>query len=89
MKEHRIGEIHVTADGTKLYFHSDRTGDKAGLDIWTLQKVNSEWQTPELILSQFVGEPSMDNAGNIYFTHNFYNNQSQMIEADSYVALKK
>jgi hypothetical protein len=51
--------------------------------------VNGEWQEPELILSQFAGESSMDNNGNIYFTHHFYDNQSEMIEADIYVALKK
>jgi len=138
MKDYRMGEMHITADGNTLYFHSDRTGGKGGLDIWASQKVNGEWQTPEnvapvntegnegwpfltqdgnelwftrtylgspaiysslklngewqepvLILSQFAGESSMDNAGNIYFTHHFYNNQSQMIEADIYVALKK
>jgi hypothetical protein len=138
MKEYQMGEMHITADGNTLYFHSDRADGKGGLDIWASQKVNGEWQTPqnvaavntdgdegwpfltqdgnelwftrtymgspaiyrslkvdgtwqepELILSQFAGESSMDNNGNIYFTHHFYNNQSQMIEADIYVAIKK
>jgi hypothetical protein len=138
MKDYRMGEMHITADGNTLYFHSDRAGGKGEFDIWTSQKVNGEWQTPEnvatvntegnegwpfltqdgnelwftrtylgspaiyrslkvngewqepeLILSQFAGESSMDNNGNIYFTHHFYNNQSEMIEADIYVALKK
>jgi len=138
MKEYRMGEMHITADGKTLYFHSDRAGGKGGLDIWASQKIDGEWQTPEnvaavnsegdegwpfltqdgnelwftrmymgspaiyrslkvngewqepeLILSQFAGESSMDNAGNIYFTHHFYNNESKMIEADIYVALKR
>jgi hypothetical protein len=138
MKTYRMGEMHITADGNTLYFHSDRTNGKGGLDIWTSQKIDGEWQTPvnveavntegnegwpfltqngnelwftrtyqgspaiyrsqkingewqppELILSQFAGESSMDNNGNIYFTHHYYNNQSQMIEADIYVALKR
>jgi hypothetical protein len=138
MKEYRMGEMHISADGGTLYFHSDRADGKGGLDIWASQKVNGEWQTPqtvaavnsvgdegwpfltqdgnelwftrtysgspaiyrslkvngewqepELILSQFAGESSMDNNGNIYFTHHFYNNQSQMIEADIYVAYQK
>jgi hypothetical protein len=138
MKDYRMGEMHITADGNTLYFHSDRADGKGGLDIWASQKVNGEWQTPEnvaavnsadnegwpfltqdgnelwftrlyrgspaiyrslkvngawqepvLILSQFAGESSMDNDGNIYFTHHFYNNESKMIEADIYVAYKK
>jgi hypothetical protein len=138
MKDYQMGEMHISADGNMLYFHSDRAGGKGGLDIWESQKVNGEWQTPVnvaavnsagdegwpfltqdgnelwftrtymgspaiyrslkvdgawqepvLILSQFAGESSMDNAGNIYFTHHFYNNESKMIEADIYVAYKK
>lgn len=138
MKDYQMGEMHISADGNTLYFHSDRAGGKGGLDIWVSQKVNGEWQTPEnvaavntvgdegwpfltqdgnelwftrtymgspaiyrslkvngawqepvLILSQFAGESSMDNSGNIYFTHHFYNNESKMIEADIYVAYKK
>jgi hypothetical protein len=57
--------------------------------IYRSLKVDGEWQEPELILSQFAGESSMDNEGNIYFTHHFYNNQWKMIEADIYVAVKK
>jgi hypothetical protein len=138
MKDYRMGEMHISADDGTLYFHSDRSGGKGGLDIWASQKVDGEWQTPEnvavvntegnegwpfltqdgnelwftrtylgspaifrslkvhgewqepeLILSQFAGESSIENNGNIYFTHHFYNNESQMIEADIYVALKK
>jgi hypothetical protein len=138
MKEYQVGEMHITADGNTMYFHSGRAGGKGGLDIWKTQKINGEWQPPEnveavntagdegwsfltqdgnelwftrtymgspaiyrstkvdgewqepeLILSQFAGESSLDNNGNIYFTHHFYNNASQMIEADIYVAYKK
>jgi hypothetical protein len=31
----------------------------------------------------------MDSDRNIYFTHHFYNNESQMLEADIYVAYKQ
>jgi hypothetical protein len=47
MKDYRMGEMHITADGNTLYFHSDRAGGKGEFDIWTSQKVNGEWQTPE------------------------------------------
>jgi hypothetical protein len=43
---------------------------------------------PELIISQFAGEPSIDNEGNIYFTHHFFQ-EGKMIEADIYIAEKQ
>lgn len=135
--EYQVGEMHISADGNTMYYHSDRPGGKGGLDIWFTEKVNGEWQTPvnfaimnspdvegwpfisqdgnefwftrfyqgypalfrskkingnwtepELIVSQFAGEPTLDNAGNLYFTHHFYDNGT-MLEADIYVAYKK
>jgi hypothetical protein len=132
-----IGEMHITADGSELYFHSGRAGGKGGYDIWVTKKINGEWQQPEnveavnspdadgwpfitqdgndlwflrtymgslaifrsqkiggewgepeLIISQFAGEPSLDNQGNIYFTHHFVKD-GKIIEADIYVAHKK
>ena len=138
MKEYQVGEMHITADGSEMYFHSDRTGTKGGLDIWVTKKVGGEWQKPEnvaevnspenegwpfisqdgnelwftrtylgspaiyrslktggawsepqLIISRFAGESSLDNEGNIFFTHHFFKNAGQMIEADIYVAYRK
>jgi hypothetical protein len=135
--EYQIGEMHLSADGNTLYFHSGREGGLGGLDIWATEKVDGEWQNPvnfeimnspdnegwpfisqdgkefwftrfymgspalyrsknvdgqwaepELIISQFAGEPTLDDAGNLYFTHHFYEN-STMIEADIYVAYRK
>ncbi|MEW6505896.1 MAG: hypothetical protein AB1457_18245 [Chloroflexota bacterium] len=135
--DYGVGEMHITADGNEMYFHSNRTGGKGGLDIWVTRKANGAWQTPEnvqavntaenegwplitqdgnelwftrtylgspavfrsvktngtwsepqLIISQFAGEPSLDNEGNIYFTHHFFK-EGKMIEADIYVAQKK
>jgi hypothetical protein len=135
--DYEMGEMHITADGNEIYFHSSRAGGKGGYDIWITRKVNGEWQepenvsivntpdtdgwpfitqdgnelwflrtyqgtpaifvsykvdgqwsTPELIISQFAGEPSVDNAGNIYFVHHFYKD-GKMIEADIYVAYRK
>ncbi len=132
-----IGEMHITADGSELYFHSGRPGGKGNLDIWVTKKINGEWQPPvnievvntpdnegwpfisrdgnelwftriymgspaifvskkvsgewskpELVISQFAGEPSLDNQGNIYFTHHYFKD-NKMIEADIYVAKPK
>jgi hypothetical protein len=43
---YEIGELHITADGKKLYFHSHRPGGKGGYDIWVSRNVNDEWQEP-------------------------------------------
>ncbi len=138
IKEYQVGEMHITADWSELYFHSPRPGGKGQLDIWVTRRVNGEWQQPEnieivnteenegwpfisqngdelwflrtymgspaiyrskkvggawsepeLILSQFAGEPSLDIYGNLYFVHHYYSSQGEMVEADIYVAYRK
>ncbi len=135
--EYGVGEMHITADGQALYYHSDREGGQGGFDIWVspleggewgepidVQAVNTQamegwpfitqdgrelwftrtyqgtpavfrslqvdggWSEPQLILSQFAGEPSLDAAGNIYFTHHYFR-EGTMLEADIYVAYRK
>jgi hypothetical protein len=56
--------------------------------IWKSKKVDGEWQNPELMFSPLAGEATIDNAGNVYFTHHFFK-VDKMIEADIYVAVKK
>lgn len=136
-KEYEVGELHISADGNELYYHSARQGGKGQLDVWMSEKINGEWQepvnveavntpdnegwpflsqdgkklwflrtylgspalfrsknidgnwqAPELIVSQFAGEPTLDNAGNLYFVHHFYKD-GKMLEADIYVVYKK
>jgi hypothetical protein len=130
---YEVGELHITADGAELYYHSPRPGGKGGFDIWVSRnldggwgepenveivnspytdgwpfvsqdgtelwftraigapelyrskRVNGEWIEPEKMFSIFSGESSMDNEGNIYFTHHFYKNDV-MLEADIYIA---
>lgn len=137
LKEYQVGESHLTADGSELYFHSARPGGKGGVDIWVTRRsgedwlppenvaaVNSAetdgwpfltqdgselwflriyqgspaifrsklgtggWGEPELIVSQFAGEPTLDAAGNLYFVHHFYRD-GKGIEADLYVAMRR
>jgi len=132
-----VGEMHITTDGSELYFHSDMEGGLGGVDIWVTRlvdgewsdaenvtavnssetdgwpfvsqdgaelwflrwykgtpaifrsvRVGGEWDSPELIVSQFAGEPSLDNQGNLYFVHHYYKD-GVMLEADIYVAYKK
>jgi len=68
-----------------LWFNRTYEGSPA---IYRSAKVDGEWQEPELIISQFAGEPTLDKDGNIYFVHHFYID-GEMVEADIYVAYKK
>ena len=133
---YEVGELHITADGQELYFHSARAGGQGGYDIWVSQNVggvwqepvnlavvnspqtdgwpfvsqdgnqlwftrgngapelwrskhvNGAWSTPKKMFSNFAGEASLDNEGNVYFTHHFYKD-NLMLEADIYVAHKR
>lgn len=66
--DYRVGELHISADGSGLYFHSDRDGGKGQNDIWVSKKVNEEWQEPENIevinTSENEGMPYLTPDGN-------------------------
>jgi len=72
-REIEIGELHITADGTEIYFDSSRAGGKGGKDIWVTRKVNGEWQAPEPIdavnTKDSEGWPFISEDGNeLWFT---------------------
>ncbi len=71
----------LSPDGNELWLTKD-------YGLWRSKKINGEWQKPELIISPLAGEATIDNFGNVYFTHHFYKNDT-MLEADIYVAYKK
>jgi len=79
------GWPYLTQDKSELWFTRTYLGTPA---IYRSIKDGDEWGEPELIISQFAGEPTLDNEGNLYFTHHFYEN-GNMIEADIYVSNKK
>ena len=66
--DYKVGELHITNYGNELYFHSDRTGGKGGLDIWMSKKVNGEWQEPENVAAvnteRDEGWPAISPDGN-------------------------
>jgi len=76
----------LSADGSALWFTRWYQGSPA---IFRSLCVNNIWQEPQMILSQFAGEPTVDSQGNIYFVHHYYDGNGTMLEADLYVAYKK
>lgn len=79
------GWPYISSDGTELWFTRTYSGTPG---IFRSVKEAGEWQEPQLIISQFAGEPTLDKNGNIFFVHHFYED-GVMIEADIYVAYKK
>lgn len=79
------GWPYISQEGKELWFTRTYQGSPA---VFMSKRINDEWQAPELIVSQFAGEPTLDWNGNLYFVHHYYNN-SKMIEADIYIAYKK
>jgi hypothetical protein len=76
---------YVSSDGNELWFTRTYLGTPA---VLRSLKSGGAWGAPELIVSQFAGEPSLDDAGNLYFIHHFYENDVK-IEADIYIARRK
>ena len=79
------GYPFVTGDGNELWFTRTYLGTPA---VFRSKRTAGVWGAPELIVSQYAGEPTLDAAGNLYFVHHFYES-GVMIEADIYQAMKK
>ncbi len=75
------GWPYVTPDEKELWFTRQHSGSPS---IWRSKKVNGTWGEPEMILSRFAAEPTLDEEGNIYFAHHYFRDD-RMIEADIYV----
>jgi hypothetical protein len=75
----------LSEDGNELWFTRVYLGTPA---IFRSKRAGGEWQSPEMIVSQFAGESSVDDQGNLYFTHHFFRD-GVMLEADIYVAYRK
>ncbi len=70
----------INEDENEIFFTRIYLGTPG---IFRSVKVNGSWSEPELILSQFAGEPTLDGEGNLYFVHHYYED-GEMIEADIY-----
>jgi hypothetical protein len=82
----REGWPYLSQDGSELWFTRTINGTPAIMRSKT--NAGGSWTEPELMVSQFAGEPTLDSDGNLYFTHHFFENGT-MLEADIYVANKK
>ena len=56
--DYDVGELHITADGKELYFHSARAGGKGQYDIWVSKNEDGEWLPPQNI--EAVNSPDND-----------------------------
>ena len=55
---YEVGELHITADGQELYFHSARPSGKGQYDIWVSKNLGGTWQEP--INVAIVNSPHTD-----------------------------
>jgi hypothetical protein len=62
---------------------------RPGPSLWRSVRTDSGWSPAEKILYPFAGEASLDNRGDVYFVHHFYDSSSHMLEADIYVARRR
>lgn len=45
--QYEVGELHISADGQALFFHSARAGGLGGLDIWMAERTPDGWGEPQ------------------------------------------
>jgi hypothetical protein len=81
----KVGELHISSDGAELYFGSDRTGGKGGLDIWVSKLVNNAWQEPVDVeavnTADDEGWPALNPAGNeLWFSRNYGIWRSKLVD---------
>ncbi|MFZ5433634.1 MAG: hypothetical protein ACOZB3_07675 [Calditrichota bacterium] len=79
----------LSANGRELYYTGTSRMGYTGPALFRTVMSDSGWSDPEEIISNFAGDPAMDAAGNIYFTHHFFDSSFAMIEADIYVAYRR
>lgn len=87
--EYNEDQPFITSDGNELWFTGQSRLGYPGPAIFRSIKIDGNWSEPEEILSNFAGEPTLDNDGNIYFVHHFFTTDMKMIEADIYVAYRR
>lgn len=84
------GWLYVTPDGSELWFTRWSGLGYVGPAIFrSIKSEDGTWSEPEEIISNSAGDPALDAEGNIYFTHHYFTEDMEMIEADFYVAYRR
>lgn len=79
----------LTRDGKQLYFMAVNRDGIGGPAIFRSVKKDDRWQTPDLVVSGMVGEPTLTaDERYLYFVH-IIQNGSQLIDAEIMVARRK
>lgn len=83
------GQPFISADGNELWFtRMVSSMGYYGPAIFRSVRSGKTWSEPVEIVSSYVGDPRLDDRGNLYFTHLFYDANHNKIEADIYVAYR-
>lgn len=84
---HSQSQPFVSSDGRELWYTAWCDTIMGPCIYRSLADSAGNWQAPEQIVVEFAGEPTLDDAGNLYFTHHFYTggDSSRMLDADIYV----
>jgi len=80
---------YVTADGAELWYSGTSAQGYPGHAVYRSQRQpDGTWGAGVEVVSQFAAEPTLDQAGNLYFVHHYVGAEG-IIEADIYVAYRR
>lgn len=79
----------IAPDGETLWFTYEGSHHGHGPSVWRARREGDGWADPEEVVTGYAGDPGVDAAGNLYFTHLFYTPEGQKIEADIYVCYRR
>ncbi len=80
---------YISPNGSQLWFTRYSSLGYRGTAVFRSIRSGETWSEPEEMVSNYVGDPGLDAAGNLYFTHLFYDEEGNKIEADIYVAYRR
>lgn len=79
----------LSPDGSELWFTSSSREGYPGPAVFRSQWNGSGWSSPQEIVSSFTGDPAVDTAGNLWFTHVYADSAGGIIETDIYVCMRR